>query len=223
MVTMTLNGLYVITDEELRPGRSHVEIAAAAIEGGANIIQIRDKTASDRKFYEDALAIRRLTRDAGALFFVNDRVDVAAAVEADGINLGQTDLPIAAARRIIHHLPSLPRRGAGGEVLIGISADTPEQARQAEIDGANYIGYGPVFVTTTKLDAGPVSGLEMLAQVCRASRLPVVAIGGIALGNIAEVARAGAACAAVISAVACADDMAQATQDLVSEFEKVRA
>lgn len=206
---MTLNGLYVITDEELCPGRKHAEIAEAAIKGGARIIQIRDKTASDRKFYEDALAIRRLTRDANVLFIVNDRVDIAAAVEADGINIGQTDLPIGAARKIV-----------GERMLIGISADNPEQARQAEIDGANYIGFGPVFATTTKLDAGPVSGLEMLKQVCQASRLPVVPIGGISLGNIAEVAKAGAACAAVISAVVCADDMVQATRDLVSEFHK---
>lgn len=203
-----LKGLYVITDEELCPGRTHAQIAAAAIEGGARIIQIRDKTSTDRKFYEDALEIRRMTRDVGALFFVNDRVDVAAAVEADGINLGQTDLPIAAARKIV-----------GERMLIGISADTPEQAKQAEIDGANYIGFGPVFVTTTKLDAGPVSGLQMLSKVCTASRLPVVAIGGVALGNIAEVAKAGAACAAVISAVVCADDMVQATRDLLGEFD----
>ena len=207
----TLSGLYVITDEGLCPGRTHAEIAAAAIAGGARIVQIRDKDACDRKFYEDALDLRRITREAGALFIVNDRVDIAAAVEADGINIGQTDMPLAAARKVV-----------GKNMLIGISADTPEEARQVERDGADYIGYGPVFPTTTKLDAGPVSGLSMLREVCAASRLPVVAIGGISLENIASIAEAGAACAAVISAIVCAEDMAQATRELINEFESLR-
>jgi thiamine-phosphate diphosphorylase len=143
---------------------------------------------------------------------VNDRVDIAAAVEADGVNIGQTDMPLAAARKVV-----------GKEMLIGISADTPEEARQVEREGADYIGYGPVFPTATKLDAGPVSGLDTLRAVCAASRLPVVAIGGISLDNIASVAQAGAACAAVISAVVCAEDMTQATRALIREFEKGEA
>ena len=204
---MDLSGLYVITDEGLCPGRTHAQIASAAIEGGARIIQIRDKNASDRRFYEDALELRRITREAGALFLVNDRVDIAAAVGADGINLGQTDLPVAAARRIL-----------GKGVLIGTSADTPEQAAQAVTDGADYIGYGPVFPTATKLDAGPVSGLDTLRRVCESTDVPVVAIGGISTSNIASVAEAGAACAAVISAVVCADDMTLATRELIREF-----
>jgi len=208
---MDLFGLYVITDEELSPGRTHAQIAAAAIDGGARIIQIRDKNASDRKFHDDALDLRRITRQAGALFIVNDRVDIAAAVEANGVNLGQTDLPVAVARGIL-----------GMGVLIGTSADTPEQAAQAVEDGADYIGFGPVFPTTTKLDAGPVSGLDTLKRVCEAARVPVVAIGGISLANIASVAAAGAACAAVISAVVCADDMTLATRELVREFRKGR-
>jgi thiamine-phosphate pyrophosphorylase len=175
---MMLSGLYVITDEELCPGRTHAQIARAAVEGGARIIQIRDKSASDRKFYEDALEVRRITRGAGALFIVNDRVDIAAAVEADGVNLGQTDLPVAAARRIL-----------GKGVLIGTSADSPEQAAQAVKDGADHIGYGPVFATTTKLDAGPVSGLDTLRRVVQSTSVPVVAIGGISISNIARRAR----------------------------------
>lgn len=202
--TTALRGLYVITDEQLYPGRTHAQIARAAVEGGARIIQIRDKTASDRKFYEDAVELRRITREAGALFVVNDRVDIAMAVGADGLNTGQTDIPLEAARRLV-----------GSDMLIGISADTPEEAKEAEKSGADYIGFGPVFPTTTKLDAGPVSGLDTLQAVCQASRLPVVAIGGIGLSNIAAVARAGATCAAVISSVVCSDDMVAATADLV--------
>ena len=206
-----LTGIYVITDEELSPGKTHAEIAAAALEGGARIIQIRDKTASDRKFFEDALEIRQLTKNAGALFFINDRVHIAAAVGADGINIGQNDLPIAAAREIL-----------GKETIIGVSAETIEQAIQAEKDGADYVGFGPVFPTSTKLDAGPVSGLDILKQVCKNVKIPVVAIGGICLGNIASVSLTNAACAAVVSAIVCADDMAGVTTDLISKFNSTR-
>lgn len=202
-----LRGLYVITDEELCPGRTHAEIAEGALRGGARIIQLRDKNANDRGFFKAALRIRKLTADAGALFLVNDRVDVAAAVKADGVNLGQADLPVMAARGIL-----------GPGAIIGVSADNVEQARQAEIDGASYIGFGPVFPTTTKLDAGPVSGLTSLAKVCGLVDLPVVAIGGINVENIASVAGAGAVCAAVVSAIVCADDIAAATSELISAF-----
>ena len=204
-----LSGLYVITDEELSPGRTHAEIAAAAVEGGARIIQIRDKKASDRDFYNAALQIRKLTAEAGVLFIVNDRVDVAAAVKADGVNVGRTDLPVPVARKLL-----------GNRALVGMSADDLDQARQADIDGADYLGFGPVFPTSTKLDAGPVSGLEMLENVCKLIDVPVVAIGGIGAANIGSVAAAGAACAAVVSAVVCAEDMVKATAELVAQFEK---
>ena len=204
-----LSGLYVITDQDLHPGRTHGQIAAAAIEGGARIIQIRDKNASDRDFYKAALEVRRLTADAAALFIVNDRVDVAAAVHADGVNLGQTDLPVPVARKLL-----------GNRALVGVSADDLDEVRQAQIDGADYLGFGPVFPTGTKSDAGPVSGLETLTQVCKLADAPVVAIGGIDASNIASVAPAGAACAAVVSAVVCAEDMVKATAELVALFEK---
>lgn len=204
-----LSGLYVITDEELYPGRTHVEIAQAALAGGAKIIQIRDKHASDRKFYEAALRIREMTERAGALFFVNDRVDIAASIGADGVNIGQSDMPVDAARALLGH-----------EAIIGVSANCLEQAVQARNGGADYIGFGPVFATNTKPDAGPVSGLETLRKVCREISLPVVAIGGINLDNIASVAANGAACAAVVSAVVCAPDMVKATAELVKEFQQ---
>ena len=202
-----LNGLYVITDEELSFGRTHVEIARAAIAGGARLIQIRDKSADDRAFYEAALAIRKLANDAGALFFVNDRVHIAAAVGADGVNVGRTDLPVSAVRAIL-----------GPKAIIGFSCDSIDQALDAEKLGADYIGFGPVFPTSTKLDAGPVSGVETLRQVCKRVSLPVVAIGGISASNIAEVASAGAACAAVVSAIVCAENMTIATTDLIRRF-----
>jgi thiamine-phosphate pyrophosphorylase len=204
---MMLNGLYVLTDEVICPGRTHLEIARAAIAGGARIVQIRDKNASDRDFYEAAMAIRMLTADSGVQFFVNDRVHIAAAVEADGVNVGQDDVPVAAARGIL-----------GPKAIIGLSCNCIEQAMEAESQGADYVGFGPVFPTYTKHDAGPVSGIETLRLVCEKIKLPVVAIGGIGASNIAEVAAAGATGAAVISAIVCADDMTAATKELVRRF-----
>ena len=202
-----IEGLYIITDEELHPGRTHLMIAEAAIAGGAGLIQIRDKHASDRDLYEAAMAVREACTRAGALLFVNDRVLIAAAVGADGVNIGQSDLPVAAVRTIL-----------GKNAVIGVSCDCLKQALQAEKDGADYIGYGPVFPTSTKLDAGPVSGLETLRKVCDSVNIPVVAIGGINADNIDQVAAAGAQCAAVISAIVCADDMKQATIELIRRY-----
>jgi len=206
-----LSGLYVVTDQDLSPGRTHTGIAEAAIAGGAGVIQLRDKSASDREFFESAVAIRELTRQAGALFIVNDRIAVAAACEADGVNIGQTDMPAWAARKVL-----------GPDVIIGVSCENLEQARQAVLDGADYIGFGPVFSTNTKLDCGPETGLGVLAEVCREISLPVAAIGGISLDNIAEIAKAGADCAAVVSAVVCAEDMVKATEELAREFSGAR-
>jgi thiamine-phosphate pyrophosphorylase len=209
VVVGQLSGLYIITDSQLCPERTHAQIARAAIEGGARFIQIRDKNAADREFYEAALEVREITEAAGAMFFVNDRLDVAAAVGADGVNIGQSDLPVEIARGLL-----------GEDVIIGVSADNIEQAKQAQEDGADYVGFGPVFTTATKLDAGPVSGLESLRRVCHEVSIPVIAIGGISLGNIGSVAANGAACAAVVSAVVCAEDMSTATSDLAKEFSK---
>ncbi|MCE5313917.1 MAG: thiamine phosphate synthase [Armatimonadota bacterium] len=204
-----LSGLYVITDSELCPGRTHAEIARAAVEGGAALVQIRDKHASDREFLEAALEIRQITEEAGVLFFVNDRLDVAAASGADGVNIGQSDLPVEVARGLL-----------GDEVIIGVSVDSVDQAKKAQEDGADYVGFGPIFNTTTKPDSGPVSGLDALRKVCHEVSIPVVAIGGISIANIGSVAANGAACAAVVSAVVCAEDMVKATSDLVREFRK---
>lgn len=206
-----IKGLYVITDEVLRPGRTHTMIAQAALEGGARLIQMRDKSISDRAFFESAMEIRRLCKDAGALFFVNDRIHIAAAVGADGVNIGQSDLPIDAVRKIL-----------GDKAIIGVSCDCVEQAMEAQNDGADYIGYGPVFATSTKLDTGPVSGLDILKCVCRDIKVPVVAIGGIDRTNIDQIAASGTASAAVISAVVCADDMKSATSELIRRYEAKR-
>ena len=196
--------LYVITDEKISRGRSHLQVAEAAILGGADVLQLRDKEASSGRLYRVALQLRKLTRDAEVPFIVNDRLDIALAVDADGVHVGQADLPASVAREIM-----------GPGKILGVSVDTVEEAILAEKDGADYLGVGPVFEARgTKPDAGEPLGVERIARIRRHCRLPIVAIGGINAENVREVREAGAEAAAVISAVAAADDIAQAARRL---------
>ncbi|MGE5753688.1 MAG: thiamine phosphate synthase [Deltaproteobacteria bacterium] len=194
--------LYVITDERLGRGRSHLQIAEAAIRGGADVVQLRDKAASSRRLYDIALQLRRLTREAEVPFVVNDRLDVAMAADADGVHIGREDLPASVVRRIL-----------GPVKILGVSAETVEEAVAAERDGADYLGVGPVFEARgTKADAGEPLGLDLIARIRRECRLPIVAIGGIHAENARLVRDAGADAAAVISAVVSADDVAEAAR-----------
>lgn len=194
--------LYVITDERLGRGRSHFQIAEAAIRGGADVVQLRDKTASSRRLYEIALQMRRLTRETGVPFVVNDRLDVALAADADGVHIGREDLPASVARRIL-----------GPGRILGVSAETVEEAVTAEKEGADYLGVGPVFEARgSKADAGEPLGLDLIERIRRECRLPIVAIGGINAENARSVRDAGADAAAVISAVASSEDVAQAAR-----------
>lgn len=197
--------LYVIVDRAFSGGRGEEEVVAAAARGGATAVQLRSKEMTARQLYLTGLSLRTLTRQMGLLFIVNDRVDVALAVDADGVHLGQDDLPLEAARRLM-----------GRRRIIGISVDTAEEARQAERGGADYLGAGPVFATPSKADAGPVMGPEGLRDICRAVRIPVVGIGGIGAHNARQVMEAGAAGVAVISAVVSAPDVTAAARALRS-------
>lgn len=204
--------LYVITDEQLSKGRSHAEIARLAIEGGADVIQLRDKTASSRKLYEDALAIREITREAAIPFIVNDRLDIALAVDADGVHVGQKDLPAKVARRLI-----------GSDKILGVSAENVEQAIQAEQDGADYLGVGPIFeARSTKPDAGEPGGLVLLTEIRRQCKIPIIAIGGINQQNAKQTIQAGADGVAVISAIVSAQDIAAASRELKTIVHKER-
>lgn len=204
--------LNVITDEGLSRGRSTVDVVRAALAGGATVIQLRDKTGSTRHLIEVGRALRELTRSAGATFIVDDRADVALAVDADGVHVGQDDLPATDARRIV---------GAGR--IVGVSAGSVAEALQAERDGADYIGVGSVFATGSKPDAGAPIGLDGLARIARAVSIPVVAIGGINAGNAADCIAAGASGVAVISAVVGAADVAQAARELREIVERERS
>lgn len=195
--------LYVVTDERLSRGRSHAEIARQVVLGGADVVQLRDKNTTGRYFYDAAVQVRDVTRDSGTIFIVNDRLDIALAVGADGVHLGQQDIPLISARRI-----------APNDLLIGVSVGNVQEAVQAENDGADYVAFGPVFPTDSKSDAGPGLGLNTLREIGQAVTIPLVAIGGIGPNNVREVVSNGADGVAVISAVVGQEDMARATMDL---------
>jgi len=193
--------LYVITDQTIGRGRSHAEIARRALDGGADIIQLRDKDLSCREFLAEACMIREITAEAGRLFIVNDRIEVALSAGADGVHLGQDDLPVRAARRIA------PR-----DFIIGVSVKSVADALSAESAGADYIALSPTFSTASKDDAGPGHGLDILCEICTTVSLPVIAIGGIGPHNVIRVIGAGADGIAVISSVVGEDDIAQAAR-----------
>lgn len=199
--------LIVITDAELAAPRRVVDVVEAALAGGAPAIQLRDKTATAADLLDQARALLGIVRAAGALLFVNDRLDVALAAGADGVHLGPDDLSVAAARRI-----------APPGFLIGSSTDDPDTARRAEADGASYIGCGAVFGTSTKDVDGERIGIEGLDRVARAVGIPVVGIGGINTLNAAAVADTAAAGIAVVSAVMSTTDPRLAVQRLLAAF-----
>jgi thiamine-phosphate pyrophosphorylase len=189
--------LYAILDSSLTKGRSPAAILHEFLAGGVKLVQLRAKELSSGEFFALAQEAREMTRDAGAMFIVNDRADIALAVGADGAHLGQDDLPLAAARKIL-----------GESKVIGISTHDLAQARDAEQDGADYIGFGPIFGSATKDTGYSPRGLEMLREVRQAVKIPVVAIGGITEKNVPEVWRAGANAAAIISDLMGAEDVA---------------
>jgi thiamine-phosphate pyrophosphorylase len=188
-------------------GRGHEEIARAALAGGCGAVQMRDKQLSDIDFEETAERIKRLCRRSKALFFVNDRVDIAAAVESDGVHLGVQDLDVETARRV------MPPGS-----LIGFSPESMEQARQAVAAGADYLGVGPVFATATKGDAGAPIGLDGLVAYAKARIAPVIAVGGIDVDNAASALEAGASGVAVVSVVSRAPDMEATVRELVKRL-----
>lgn len=198
-------GLYVVTHSDPAAGYVHLDVARAALEGGADALQLRDKEAGGREMHRLAVRIKEMVDESasGCLFFVNDRVDVAMAARADGVHLGQEDMPAASARSL-----------AGPRLIVGISATTVEEAEAAQADGADYLGVGPVFATPTKADAAVPIGVEGLGRIREATDLPIVAIGGIDADNAKQVFEAGADGIAVISAVTSSGDMLEAVRGL---------
>jgi thiamine-phosphate pyrophosphorylase len=202
--------LYVLTDRRAARGRSLVELAAAALEGGATAIQLRDKDSEARDQVALGRELRRLTREAGALFLVNDRIDVAYAVEADGVHLGQDDLPAATARAIL-----------GPSAIVGGSAGNLDELARSLADGVDYLGVGPMYESPSKSDAGPAIGPAGLARIRVATKLPIVGIGGVTRHNLAPVLAAGADGVAIISAIVGAPDVSAAAREIRSRIDAV--
>ncbi len=204
--------LYVVTDETIAGGRGHKEIARMALAGGADVIQLRDKRLSCRELVVTGRRISALAKTAGALFIVNDRLDVALSCGADGVHLGQGDLRVDTARQI-----------APENFIIGVSVGSLDEARSAFAQGADYVAVSPVFATNSKIDAGPGHGLALIESIRRETQAPVIAIGGINETNLREVISAGANGIAVISAVVGKQDIERAARDLRELIKRAKS
>jgi thiamine-phosphate pyrophosphorylase len=202
-----LHGLYVIIDTKSLKGHSPLEASQAVIKGGARVVQLRDKTSKKNDLLTIARKLRDLCSANNVLFIINDYLDITLACDADGLHIGQEDLPVAEARKL------LPL-----DKIIGCSATSLEEAVRAEADGADYIGFGSIYPTETK--EIKVAGIETLQKVRQTVKIPLVAIGGINRSNIKETVSAGADAAAVISAVLQADNIESATRELEGLIEK---
>jgi thiamine-phosphate pyrophosphorylase len=202
-----ISGLYVILDRQFLAGKDELDIARQIIEGGASLIQLRDKQSKKGELLLVAQRLQKLCRQAGILFIINDYLDLAVAVDADGLHIGQEDLP-----------PPLVRKQLPIDKIVGCSVTTVSQAAKAQNEGADYIAVGSIFPTTTKKEA-TVVGVDMLNELKRKVSTPLVAIGGINQNNIGEVAAAGADAIAVISAVLGEEDVRGAVDKLVAKMD----
>jgi thiamine-phosphate pyrophosphorylase len=198
-------GIYGITAEKFSRGRSNLEVVRAMVQGGVRIIQYREKRPhkSYRQMLDECRRIRAVTRDHGVMFIVNDHVDIAMLVDADGVHVGQDDLPVAAVRQLV-----------GPEKIIGLSTHSPDQARAALAAGVDYIGVGPIYSTGTKDDVCDPVGLEYLEYAVENIPLPFVAIGGIKQHNIDAVIERGAKTICLVTEIVGADDIVQVVQNL---------
>ncbi len=199
-----LRGLYVIVDPEHTSGRSPEDITRAALAGGATVIQLRDKISDKGPMLETAIKVSELCKEAGALFFMNDHADVAVLSAADGLHVGQTDLPVAAAKKVL-----------GPDQMIGTSNHAMQEALVSISEEVDYVAVGAIYGTATK-EVTVSAGLETLAKIRGEIDCPIAAIGGINASNIGPVMAAGAEMACVISAVGMADDPEAATRELVA-------
>lgn len=203
--------IYLVTDDGCLQGRALIDCVREALEGGVTLVQYRAKTASSAEMYNEALQLKALCDSFNVPLIINDRLDIAMAVGAAGVHLGQDDLPCAAARRIL-----------GEDYLIGVSAHNPAEAKSALQSGADYLGCGAVFGTATKADVKKL-GTDGLAAICKAKGLPVVGIGGVTADNYREVRAAGADGAAIVSGILAQPDISatvRAIAKVSQEFAK---
>ena len=198
--------IYLVTDRSFSRGRLTLEIVEAAVAGGVSAVQLREKDLDIREFYEEGLTIRDFLRSSGVPLIINDRIDLALALDADGVHLGQSDLPVNVARRIL-----------GPDCVIGLSVEKLAQINNGAVAHANYLGISPVFLTSTKPELDTSWGLEGIRVARSLTDLPLVAIGSIKQENAADVIRAGVDCVAVVTAIVAANDPREATRLLLDE------
>jgi thiamine-phosphate pyrophosphorylase len=201
--------IYGITGEEFSRGRNNLDTVSHMIQAGIKIIQYREKEKNMGERYRECAVIREMTLKAGVTFIVNDHVDLALAVAADGIHVGQEDMPIDVIRRL-----------TCGKMIIGLSTHSPEQAERAVADGADYIGVGPIFSTKTKKDVVDAVGFDYLDYVVKNIPIPFVAIGGIKEHNAAELVERGAYCLAMITEIVAADHMIEKVKNIRNNMKK---
>jgi thiamine-phosphate pyrophosphorylase len=200
--------LCLVTDRDLARGRPLVEIVAAAVKGGVTMVQLREKTAPTRAFLEEARALKALLAPLGVPLIINDRADIALAVGADGMHVGQTDMPLAVARELL-----------GPRAILGLSITNHVQIAREDAGAADYLGLGPLYLQQTKKDAATPLGVEGFRALRAATPKPVVAIGGLKAQNAAPVIAAGANGVAVVSAIVSADDPRAAAQEIAQLFD----
>ena len=201
--------LYFVTDPVLHKGYPVLEQVRLALEGGVKLIQLREKEIATGKFIDLARRALEQTSKAGAFLIINDRVDVALASGADGVHIGQDDMSLEDARRLL-----------GRDKIIGVSVRSAEEARQAEEDGADYIAASGVFATDTKKDVGYALGRDSLQVIRAAASLPLIAIGGIKIENCAEIIKAGADGVAVVTGITMSDDIPSTCRAFIEEIKK---
>lgn len=203
--------LYLVTDRKLSFGRSNFEIIEAAIEGGVTLVQLREKESSTRDFYFEGLKIRQFLRSRRIPLIINDRIDIALALEADGVHIGQDDMPLDMARKII-----------GPDKIIGVSVSDEAGARDAEAGGADYLGLSPIFVTATKPELTHQIGIAGISPIRRATRLPLVGIGSMNEKNAFEAVNAGLDGVAVVSGIVSQDDVTAAARRIKAEVMRAK-
>jgi thiamine-phosphate pyrophosphorylase len=204
--------LYLVTDPDLSLGRSHEYVVEQAVKGGVTIVQLREKSVSSRLFFQYAEALMKLLKPLNIPLIINDRLDIALAVDADGLHIGQSDLPYEIARKII-----------GNEKIIGLSVETIDQVKEANQLSVDYIGLSPVFSTQTKKDINTPLGLEGIREIASFTKHPTVAIGGIHKENAASIIQSGADGIAVVSAIVSQEDVCRAAHELKHIVQQAKA
>jgi len=212
MKSKTDYSLYLVTDRGLSLGRPHLDIIREAVAGGVTMVQLREKGLESGDFYKEAMRIREHLRSCGCPLIINDRVDIALAVDAEGVHIGHSDLPLDIVRKML-----------GPRKIIGVSVFTPEEARAAEAGGADYLGLSPIFMTATKPELVCQIGFQGIGPIRRATRLPLVGIGSMNETNAFEAVRCGLDGVAVVSAICSCPDARAAAQRIRGEVERAKA